>query len=215
MKKIITLVTLVIAISLFSETGYYIKTLEDTPQIMGMSAEKETTETYICGNNYKEITKDDITILRDGKIYTYQIDEKIYYEQTIEEYSADMEDEEQYDFDIKSAGTTEKVGKWTANKYFLTADMGGMKIVIEMYFAEIGIPREVASMFEKTTNGDSEEYKKMKEKTKDIKGYPVKTVVNMMGQKMTTTVVDFKKMDMSKNTFDGPAGYQKVSTPQF
>lgn len=216
MKKIIsTLIITIFAISIFAKTGYYTKAVVDKPAMMGQPASEETVETYILGDKYKTISGNEITIIKDGKVFGYDTTNQTYYIQNISDLQAmsSMIDKQFEDFTLKKTDKTEKVGKWDTVRYDLIFRISGFEMVSEMYIADVGIPADIIQKKNTILYPDSPSLEKLTNELSSIEGMPVKMVVNIMGNKIVTLTEVAEKRNLTDSDFEGPSGFTKIEAP--
>ena len=179
---------------------------------------KSTTETESCfltSYGFRSEAKDHIVIIEYDTMIMYQLNrlEKIY---TKVDMKAEMEgsmgqmaEEMSEDSRITPTDETKKIAGYNCRKYIVTL----MDAENEHWLSkEVEGYKEYKAISDKVLQKNPQWGQMNIVGFSGKHGFPVKTVNNMMGMTVTTTLQKIEKKSLSKDLFKVPAGYKLLET---
>ena len=179
-------------------------------QMMAQFKDKqETVKNYLTAHGSRIDTKEDITIILFDDMTLYQLDPstmtyvKIKMSE-MEESMGPLAKEMSEDAKVTATGETKTINGFKCEKYIMTV----MGVENEQWLSKDVTGYGEYEKISKKIMRDSPQFKKMG-LSGDLagKGFPVKTVSNVMGMTTTTTLQKIEKTSLSKDLFKMPAGY--------
>ncbi len=114
---------------------------------------------------------------------------------------------------LQATGRKDKINGYDAQEY--TCEIGGMKAT---YWIAPNFPNwsgVLAAMMKFQQGGLAAMAKGLMPDIADFSGMPVKTEVDMNGQKITTTLVSVEEKAVDAKDFEIPVGYTEMKMPSF
>ena len=175
---------------------------------------KSTTETERCfltSYGFRTESKDHIVIIEYDTMIMYQLNplEKIYIKADMKAEMEGMAEEMAEDSQITPTDETKKIAGYNCRKFIVTT-MGAEN--------EHWLSKEVEGYKEYKAISDKILQKNPQWEQMNMvgfsgkHGFPVKTVNNMMGATLTTTLQKIERRSLSKELFEVPAGYKSLET---
>jgi hypothetical protein len=220
--KLLLLVLIVAASSVFAEKGIYTEQKTHMPGIMGQPARDEIAKSWISDTGYRVETGNSIMIFRfdTKKMYSIDLDKKVYVESNADDMKqmammgkAMMDNGEDGGFQFKKTGETKTIKGWEC--YKVSAQNAMMKQ--SMWLTEdLPYGKETYYKFYKKVP-EFEELAESFYNSEEVKGYPVATEVemNMMGMqiKSSSELISIDEKDIPASIYNLPDGLEKVDNP--
>lgn len=233
MKKLLTVVLAVLAVSLSLSADFYVKAKNhsDPVSMMGQTTPATDTisETWISDNAVCMKTGDTAMIVDLAKKMYYMVnfESKSYVETTLPldlakimpPEAAAMMGMMTMTATVTPTAETKKIGQWNCKGYDMTVSVMGMPMKTKVW-ASTDVPFDAAKFAEKFMGAIAKGQMRLddaslKELLK-IKGYQIATEMDaeMMGAKIKATmeVVEISKKDAPAGTYSVPAGFKKNAT---
>ena len=175
---------------------------------------KSTTETERCfltSYGFRTEAKDHIVIIEYDTMIMYQLNplEKIYIKADMKAEMEGMAKEMAEDSQITPTDETKKIAGYNCRKYIVTT----MDAENEHWLSkEVEGYKEYKAISDKILQKNPEWEQMNMVGFSGKHGFPVKTVNNMMGTTLTTTLQKIEKRSLSKELFKVPAGYKLLET---
>ncbi|MGD2089284.1 MAG: DUF4412 domain-containing protein [Candidatus Aminicenantes bacterium] len=221
MKKLILITSLVLISFAFLNADVYIKQITNIGAIMGQPPKEIVNEHWLGKNKMAMISQEQSMILdlEAKKIYMVIHGSKSYVEtglpldmtQLMPEQMAQMMKGmmEGMTINVQPNGQTKKVSNWNANGYDVKMNMMGMEMKM-VFWASKDVPfdwKQYSDLYSEILKAQFRMGEKFMEEFKKVQGFPVKTEMDAMGMKVTTTTVEISQKNPAPNTYAVPAGY--------
>jgi len=197
-----------------SEPDFLPKNLPKQVREQMMKEFESTTETqkcYLTSYGFRTEAKDHIVIIEYDTMIMYQLNplEKIYIKADMKAEMESMAAEMIEDSQITSTDETKKIAGYNCRKYIVTT----MDTENEQWLSkEVEGYEEYKAISDKILQKNPEWEQMNMVGFSGKHGFPVKTVNNMMGTTLTTTLQKIEKRSLSKELFKVPAGYKSLET---
>ncbi|MGD9261444.1 MAG: DUF4412 domain-containing protein [Desulfobacterales bacterium] len=175
----------------------------------------ETERCFLTSYGFRTETKDHIVIIEYDTMTMYQLNpsEKIYtkvdMEAEMEGSMGQMAEEMAEDSRITPTDETKKIAGYNCRKYIVTL----MDAENEHWLSkEVEGYKEYKAISDKVLQKNPQWGQMNIVGFSGKHGFPVKTVNNMMGMTVTTTLQKIEKKSLSKDLFKVPAGYKLLET---
>jgi hypothetical protein len=114
---------------------------------------------------------------------------------------------------LTPTGRSEKISGYATDEY--TTSVGNMKTA---YWIAKDFPQFkqlLTQMLKMQQSGPAQAMRNMMPRPEDFPGMPIRTVVDLGGQTMKTTVIEVKDQKVAPSAFELPADYKEMVMPAF
>jgi len=212
MKKMIPILLLLIAFSAsYCAEGFYIK------QKSTFGGKTTESEQIISSDYLKSEDDNTITIITAKNISSFDKAAKTYYSQSLDKMSelAMMADAQFAGFELKKTGKKSLVGNWETEIYEATFNLMGMSAEADIYICKNSdLPSDLMFRLPSKMYPQAKNIQSMLKKLQSTGGFQVKSITRIMGTEVVAELLDVKKIEVTDQMFNEPAGYKQVDPPE-